>query len=108
MRSARRFLMQSCAMLRTWPPTSRLASRPLAFQTRYSPIRSYRNKVSMFPLPCKSALKYRTREKVGGISILVFNTKCIAVCRPLFGACGAPDLATGCNNGYVLGAKGLS
>jgi hypothetical protein len=45
----------------------------------------------MFPLPYNNALKYRTRETVGGISFLGFSTKCTAVCRPLFAACGTPD-----------------
>jgi hypothetical protein len=59
----------------------------------YSPIRSYRYTVAMFPLPYKNVLKYRTRQNVGGISILVFNTKCTRECRPQFAACGTPDRA---------------
>jgi hypothetical protein len=31
---------------------------------------------------------------VGGISILVFNTKCTRECRPHFAACGTPDRAS--------------
>jgi hypothetical protein len=61
----------------------------------HSPIRSYPFTVAMFPLPYKNVLKYRTREKVGGISILVFNTKCTRVCHPHFAACGTPDRAMG-------------
>jgi hypothetical protein len=38
-------------------------------------------------------LKYRTRQNVGGISILVFNTKCTSECRLHFAACGTPDRA---------------
>jgi hypothetical protein len=40
--------------------------------------------VTLFPLPYKYVLKYRTREKVGGDFILVFNTKCTRECRPPF------------------------
>jgi hypothetical protein len=61
--------------------------------TYKGPIRSYRYAVAMFPLPFKIVLKYHTREKVGGISILVFNTKCSRECRPHFAACGTPDRA---------------
>jgi hypothetical protein len=43
----------------------------------------------------KNVLKYRTRQNVGGISILVFNTKCNKECRPHFAACGTPDRAIG-------------
>jgi hypothetical protein len=38
------------------------------------PIRSYRYTVTLFPLPHKKVLKYRTRKKMGGIYFLVFNT----------------------------------
>jgi hypothetical protein len=47
----------------------------------------------MFRLPYKYVLEYRTREKLGGISILGFNTKWTAECRSLFAACGTPDRA---------------
>jgi hypothetical protein len=43
-----------------------------------------------FRYPYKNVPKYRTREQVGGISILAFNVKCAAECRPLFAACGSP------------------
>jgi hypothetical protein len=56
-------------------------------------IRSYRYTVATFPLPYK--MKYRTRQTVCGISILVFNTKCTRECRPHFAACGTPDRAIG-------------
>jgi hypothetical protein len=46
-----------------------------------------------FRCHAKNVREYRTREKAGGISILTFNTKCTAECRPLFDACGAPDRA---------------
>jgi hypothetical protein len=36
---------------------------------------SYRYTVAMFPLPYKNVPKYRTRQNVGGISILALNTK---------------------------------
>jgi hypothetical protein len=58
-----------------------------------SPIQSYRYTVAKFPLPYKNVLKYRTRQNVGGIPILVFNTKCTRECRPHFAACGTPDRA---------------
>jgi hypothetical protein len=47
----------------------------------------------MFPLQYKYALKYRTREKVDGISILVSNTKCTQERRSLFAVGGTPDRA---------------
>jgi hypothetical protein len=47
----------------------------------------------MFPLPYKYVLKHRAREKVGGSSIMVFNTKFTAEYRPLFAACDTPDRA---------------
>jgi hypothetical protein len=59
----------------------------------HSPIRSYRYTVAMFPLPYKYVLRYRTRQNVGGISILASNTKCTRECRPHFAACGTPDRA---------------
>jgi hypothetical protein len=58
-----------------------------------SPFRSYRYTVAMFTLPYKNALRYRTRQNVGGTSNLVFNTKCTSECRPHFAACGTPDRA---------------
>jgi hypothetical protein len=57
------------------------------------PSQSYRYTVAMFPLPYKNVLKYRTRQNVGGISILASNTKCTRECRPHFAACGTPDRA---------------
>jgi hypothetical protein len=50
------------------------------FISMYIPIRSYRYTVAMFPLPYKNVLKHRTRENVGGISIVVFNMKCTTEC----------------------------
>jgi hypothetical protein len=42
--------------------------------SHHSPIRSYRYTVAMFPLPYTNVLKNHTRQNVGGISILAFNT----------------------------------
>jgi hypothetical protein len=50
----------------------------------YSPIRSYGYTVAMFPLPYKNVLRYRMRQNVGGISILVFNTKMYQRVPPTF------------------------
>jgi hypothetical protein len=41
----------------------------------HNPIRRYRYTDAVFPFPYKNVLKYRTRQNLGGISILVFNTK---------------------------------
>jgi hypothetical protein len=49
--------------------------------------------LSMFPLPYKKVLRYRTRQNKGGISILASNTKRTRECRPHFAACGTPDRA---------------
>jgi hypothetical protein len=68
--------------------------RPILVRSfEYSPIRSYRYTVAMFPLPYKNVLTYRTRQNVGGIPILASNTKCTRECRPHFAACGNPDRA---------------
>jgi hypothetical protein len=59
----------------------------------------------MFPLPYKDVLKYRTRQNVGGLSILVLNKKCTRECRPHIAACGTPDRAIavmGCTNVQIL------
>jgi hypothetical protein len=57
---------------------------PYANYFWYSPIRSCRYTVAMLPFTIQNVLKYRTRQNVGGISMLVFNTKCTRECRPHF------------------------